>query len=139
MFYIYYLQNWIIQRRYKKKNSKINIVQAKIFIALLYYAVFGIISLVYISLSESSQDIFLEELQKYFVCEAKGTGSACDRSQFEQHQHTWLRGLTFTLLGLLPLVNLIFVISCNDCMQQFKEKSANFFSYVSNVMELKAN
>ena len=120
--YIHYLQSWIFQRKYKKENSKISTAEAKIFIALSYYAVFGIFTLTYFSLFTSSGEAYFQEIQKYFVCEAKGSGSACDRSQFEQYQHPWLRGLTFTLFGLLPLVNLIFVISWKDSKRALQEK-----------------
>ena len=122
------MQNWIIQRKYKKGNSNISIVEAKIFIALSYYAVFGIFSVAYASLTTSNRDAYFQEVQKYFVCEAKGSGSACDRSQFEQYQYVWLRGLTFTLLGLLPLVNLIFVISWKDSKRFFGEKCRKTFT-----------
>ena len=104
-------QNWIFGRKFKKGNSNLTVIETKIFIALTYYAVFGVVTMADFALFTANQDNHISEIQKYFVCEAKGSGSECDRSQFEG-QRGWLHSLSYILLGLLPLIS-----ECHLCRQ----------------------
>ena len=107
---MYISQNWILGRKLKKENSNLAVIETKVLIALTYYAVFGVVAMADFALFTARNDEHISEIYEYFVCEAKGSGSECDRTGFEK-QRAWLHSLTYALLGLLPLVNLIFVVS----------------------------
>ena len=114
------LQNCIFRRKFQAKNSSLAVIETKIFIALIYYAVFGIVALSDYALFTENHNNYISEVQKYFVCEAMGSGSKCDRSRFERQQRTWLHGTAYVLLGLLPLVNVIFVVSWKSAIHHLK-------------------
>ena len=128
---MYISQNWILGRKLKKENSNLAVIETKVLIALTYYAVFGVVAMADFALFTAQNDEYTSEIYEYFVCEGKGSGSECDRTRFEQQgRGAWLHALTYALLGLLPLVNLIFVVSWKKvahhsktfCMKKYYRK-----------------
>ena len=99
-----------IASSYRKGVCKISTSETKIMIVLFYYGLFGIVSLSYFSVASINRDDFIEAIEWYFVCAAAGSEMECDRSNFEQFTFTGLVVTTYTLLALIPYVNLIFVI-----------------------------
>ena len=55
---------------------------------------------------------FIDEVKKYFVCEAFGYNSddPCPRN-YEQYTHGWLEAVAYLVMGFIPTVNLVFVIN----------------------------
>ena len=81
----------------------------------------------YISVSAFSDfrrkaDLFLYELMKYFICELNGHDplNPCDRSVIEGIQPDGLSIMVYMNGGILPVVNLIFVISIQDSKRRLK-------------------
>ena len=99
-----------------------SVIETKIFIALTYYTVAGALTLADFSLVATKIDSTTTELQKYFICEGKGSGSPCDKSQVQQILTPWLDLTTYALSGLFPVVNLIFIISWKDVKRSLQEK-----------------
>ena len=94
---------------------KVSTPEAKILLVLLYYAVIVIVSLSYYSVQvgEHLQEDDITLIAQYFICEAAGSnnGVECDRSGFDRLGYNGLRVLIYLLLGLIPVVNLTFVIN----------------------------
>ena len=99
-----------------------SVIETKIFIALTYYTVAGALTLADFALVATKIDTTTTELQKYFICEGKGSGSPCDKSQIQRILIPWLDLTTYTLLGLLPAVSLIFIISWKDVKRTLQER-----------------
>ena len=65
-------------------------------------------------------DIFGIELNRYFMCERFGHDptNPCNRARFERTRSEVLAILSLGLHGILPLFNLIFVISVRDLREK---------------------
>ena len=72
------------------------------------------------SIFTNKSDIIANELDRYFMCELSGHDPAnpCDRERFERIINDVPVILAFGLHGILPLVNLIFVISVQDLREK---------------------
>ena len=111
---------------------KISTAETKIIVVLCYYALFGIVALSFFSLETAQQDDQIMAVQQYFVCEAAGSGVECDRSGFDRFEIHGLVVLVYILLGLIPAVNLTFVINwtvAKDSLKRiWKKYSLSIFS-----------
>ena len=103
-------------RRKEKGKVVVSTAEKKLLIVLCYYILFGIVSMVFSSLTSSniSRQLF-EAIVSHFTCEALGyTPGKCDRGLFQQYSITWLFSLTLVLLALIPVVSLLFVLNTED-------------------------
>ena len=99
-----------------------SVIETKIFIALTYYTLAGAVALADFALLTTKINSRAAELQKYFICEGKGSGTPCDKSQLQRISTPWIDLTTYVLLGLLPAVSLIFIISWKDVKRALQEK-----------------
>ena len=99
-----------------------SVIETKIFIALTYYTFAGAVVLADFALLTTKINSRATELQKYFICEGKGSGSLCDKLQLQKISTPWLDLTTYALLSLLPAVNLIFIISWKDVKRALQVK-----------------
>ena len=120
------LQNWLIRRKHKKSKSKLSVIETKIFIALIYYTIVGTVTLVDFVILTITEESRISEIEKHFACEARGSGSPCDRSKLEKNGDQWVDLITYALLGLIPVVNLIFIISWKGIKRALQEKLRKF-------------
>ena len=107
----------------KKENGQViaSTGEKRLIIILSYYILFGIISMVTVSLSTKNTPY--ESIMTHFSCEALGyTPGKCDRSIFEQHTISWLLTLTFVLHGLVPVVSLVFVLDIREFKAQMLKR-----------------
>ena len=108
----------------KKGNVLVSTAEKKLLIVLCYYILFGIVSMVFSSLTSSniSHQLF-QAIATHFTCEALGyTPGKCDRGLFEQYSITWLFSLTLVLLALIPVVSLVFVLNTGDVKKWLRKK-----------------
>ena len=104
---------------------KISTPEAKILLVLMYYAVIVIVTLSYYSVQvgeQLQQDDITPIIAQYFICEAAGSGNGveCDRSGFGHFGYHGLGVLIYLLLGLIPVVNLTFVINWTVAKESLK-------------------
>ena len=102
--------------------------ETKIIIVLCYYALFGLVALSYFAVESAFQEEKFQAIQQYFVCEAVGSGTECDRSGFDNFGYHFLTILAYLMLGLLPTVNLTFVINWTAASQSCKRFWMKHFS-----------
>ncbi len=93
-----------------QKKDQTRVAQAKILIVLVDYIILGISALTSYSLASRQFSRFLDELQKYFICESAGTGEVCDRSGFMEYNNPASSAISFILLGIVSMVNLLYVM-----------------------------
>ena len=111
-------------RRKEKGKVVVSTAEKKLLIVLCYYILFGIVSMVFSSLTSSniSRQLF-EAIVNHFTCEALGyTPGKCDRGLFQQYSITWLFSLTLVLLALIPVVSLLFVLNTEDIKKWLRKK-----------------
>ena len=88
-------------------------MERKLMLTLGYFVLFGTMSLVFLAVFVADQDHIKEIIQDFIVCEAPGlnVNHNCSSNFTELTKHSDLATATFTLLGMFPLVVLIFTIN----------------------------
>ena len=91
----------------------ISTAEKKLLVVLCYYILFGVTALITFALYTARRDTLIATTIQYFTCEATGhVPGKCDRALFQQHDDIWwLFCVVYILLGLIPTVNLIFVVN----------------------------
>jgi len=99
-------------------NIKFGTPEVKVLLLSTYFVVFGIITLVTLSLSIRDSEIIIENTLHFIACQVKGHTSinSCEaeRDELESHLQPELRSTVFISLGLLPWSNLLFAIQFRD-------------------------
>ena len=90
--------------------------EIKILILLSYFIVFGIVSLVNLTITLNEADPFLDDLFNYFACQLSGYNPNCEdfRRQFEKHLKPGLNGAAYLLLGLNTWVHILIATKAQD-------------------------
>ena len=127
IYLVSYAQNQIATG-FRKGVWKLSTAETKIVVVLCYYALFGLVALSYFSVESAYQEEQFQVIQQYFVCEAVGSGTECDRSGFDNFGYHGLTILAYLMLGLLPAVNLTFVINWTAASESCKHFWTKHFS-----------
>ena len=84
--------------------------ERKVLIVLLYMVPVGVLAATGVTVFTRDAPRFEEELGKYFLCEAiPSPGQPCTGG-YRKYSHPVVTIIAAVLVGLLPLVNLIFII-----------------------------
>ena len=103
-----------------KRHTAVNKSELKILILLIYFSILlaGIITS--FTLRLSSIDSLITDVRVYFSCEAVGDipgKTPCDRS-FERLGSEILSVISYLLIGLYPIVSLIYVVNVQELKQK---------------------
>ena len=95
---------------------KFSVPEIKILILLSYFIVFGIVSLVNLTITINEADPFLHDLLNYFTCQLDGYNPECEefRRQFEKHLKPGLNGTSYLLIGLCTWVHVLIATKAQD-------------------------
>lgn len=108
-----------------KSPYKIGTAERKILIVFVYYVLLTVISLVAFSLSIKHKDQFISKVGEYFHCESHGVNpnSHCDEfvDSYLKHRQVALVSMSHILLGLYPVVNLIYVVNIRELKPHVKK------------------
>ena len=108
-----------------KQTNKSGTAERKILIVFIYYVLLAAISLVAFSLSIKSIDQFIAEVLKYFKCESRGVDpdNHCDKyiNSYLKHRQVALISMSHILLGLYPVVNLVYVVNIRELKKLIKK------------------
>ena len=106
-------QHGLFKARQSRNPYKIGTAERKLLIVFVYYVVLAVIALTTFTLTSQDRERFTSALLYYFECESKGVdpNNPCDPNIYMKLEHVALGSLSYILLGLFPMVNLIFVIS----------------------------
>ena len=88
---------------------------------MVYYIIFGGISLVYFGIATATQDDYAKLLTNYFECEAFGVhpNVSCDtHREFEKYNYQGLSVTVYMLMGFISTANLIYVINWKALMHK---------------------
>ena len=93
---------------------KFSVPEVKILILSCYFLIFGIVTLINISITNRDSDAVLQTMVEYFICQARGFGAdnTCDEEfdKLDSYSKTELNGITYLLLCVVPWSNLLFAI-----------------------------
>lgn len=111
--------------------------EVKILILLSYFLVFGIVSLVNISITINEANAFLDDLFKYFACQLGGYNPKCEefRQQFEKHLKPGLNGANYALIGLITWVHILIATKAQD-YKWLRQKAASCYHYLINKVSV---
>ena len=89
-----------------------------ILVIFCYYVILGVFSLTTFTLIIKNQRV-VEEISGYFTCELPGVDpqNPCDPSHYQALLHPELECLTYVLLQIFPVINLIFAVNIEDLKQ----------------------
>ena len=95
---------------------KFSVPEIKVLILLSYFIVFGIVSLVNLTITINEADPFLHDLLNYFTCQLGGYNPECEefRRQFEKHLKPGLNGTSYLLIGLYTWVHVLIATKAQD-------------------------
>ena len=94
-----------------RQGKLLGTAEKKILAVFVAYIIFGVYTLVYVSIVTANSHKFGEALTAYFKCELSGhVPDKCDRSEFEQYKYPYVSATGYILLGLLPISILNYVL-----------------------------
>ena len=107
-----------------RKMLKLHSGEVKVLVISCYYAILALVFAATITLHKI-QDLeqFISDITNYFLCEATGTLRECDKPSVDLYR----RGVSlvsFILIGLYPIVNLIYVLN----IQELKQKISKYIA-----------
>ena len=112
-------QHGLFRAKQSKNPFKVGTAERKLLIIFCYYVVLGVIALTTFTVTTRNVELFTEELGQYFLCEAVGPEDPCDRSGFEELTHPELVAVSYVLLGIFPVFNVVFAVNVNE-LKQFR-------------------
>jgi len=105
-----------------------NVPEIKILFLSCYFVVFGVITLINVSIGIRDSDIILDKLFIYFTCQAAGYNGpdTCvkERDDLESYLKPELNAASYILLGLLPWSNLMYAIQAKDVKKVIQKLTA---------------
>ena len=80
------------------------------------------IALTAFTLAAKNDNLFLKEIARYFTCELPGNDpqNSCDRSRYQALLYPEMNCISYVLLGMFPVVNLVFAVN----IKELKERCA---------------
>ena len=106
-----------------KKVLKMRSGEVKVLIISCYYAIFAVFIVTTFTITNvQKHEQFTSDITTYFMCEAAGTVRECDKS-FVDHTGDIFTILSIILIGLFPIVNLIYVLN----IRELKQKISKYF------------
>ena len=98
--------------------------EVKVLLISCYYATFAVFIVTTFTITNVQQhEQFISDITDYFMCEATGTVKECDLSFVDQTGDIFTI-LSIILIGLFPIVNLIYVLN----IRELKQKITKYFS-----------
>ena len=112
-------QQGLFRIKLSKSPFKIDTAERKILIIFCYYVLLGVIALITFTLATRDNGRLLEEITGYFRCEFTGIDAQnpCDRSRYQALLNPELNCISYILLGIFPVVNLVFAVNVEELKQ----------------------
>ena len=82
-----------------------------------YYAVLAVVALTTFTISTRNDEMSAGIIAKHFICERNGVvdpGRSCDRSHVEGLGNPAWTTMSYILLGIFPIVNLIYAVNVQE-------------------------
>ena len=131
----------LLQRRqlFEKRDSKylryfisFSVPEVKSLILSCFFIIFGITTLISLSIRSRDSDIILDRLFAYFACQARGNNA--NNTCYEEHHELemilrpHLNIVTYFLMGVLPWSNLLFAIQIGYVKERIQRVVRHYIS-----------
>ena len=129
-----------MRSRGKYSCISFSVPEVKILIILSCYSIFGILSLVNLSVSIYEANPFLDDLLRYFACQLGGLNPMCEdiRHEFEKHLKPGLNGVTYFSLELFSWMYLLFAIQGQD-IKRLSQRTASCYNTNAKFLPWKSH
>ncbi len=99
-----------------KSAFRIGTAERKVLIVFCYYIVLAVVALTTFTLTTRNDEVTVKRIFLYFVCEQKGHNpdDPCSRSDFEELTYPAWTTMSYILLGMFPIVNLIYAVNIQE-------------------------
>ena len=107
---LHFQQNLLFRIHQSKSSFSFGVAEKKLVIIFAYFIVLEVVAFIGSSLSQRDASQLMQETGKYFTCELNGhdPSNPCDRTAFERFQHPTILIISYILLLLTPLVNMVY-------------------------------
>ena len=98
----------------------------KLLIIFSYYVVLAVVALTVLTMASRNSSQLVKSILRYFFCEQGGhnPSSPCSRSDIEHLGHPSIEALSYILLALLPVVNLLYAVNIAELKELWIERNA---------------
>ena len=135
LFPILLLQRQLLFHKRKSKYFSyfisFSVPEVKILILSCYFIIFGIVTLINLSIIIRDRKIVLDSLLDYFACQARGYSSSntchAEYDELKSNFDPEYSNTSFILLGFLSWSNLLFAIQVSD-IKKAMEKVVHLYS-----------
>ena len=136
---IYIIQEFVLKsfQGNKPRQIHIGIAEAKVFMIVCYYVILGSVGLSTYTYFITTDDDTAEAFQHYFMCQSVGVvpGLDCgDLPNVRLQEFGKLASVAATLIGLSPLVSLIFVVRLSCSRKYFTARTFQSSKTMFQVM-----
>ena len=78
-----------------------------------------------LTIGARNAELFEARLENYFFCELSGhdPNNPCDRKSFSEISYPDLTVLAFALLGIFPVVNMVYAVNIKELKEKFRNCS----------------
>ena len=123
------------------QSFKIGTAEKKLFLVFIFYIFQASISLTVFTIGTRNSELFANALQEYFMCEFKGhdPSDPCTHNGTGQVS-TPLNVLSIILLGLYPVVQLVFALNISELKELYgsrKKRNKHQLSRSTNLSSCK--
>ena len=120
--------------------------ELKLLFTLVFFSVFGIVSLAYFGTDTATRDKYINGIEKYFECQAFGVhpNVSCKQlaKDFENYDYPHFSIIVYLLLGLVTTAILVYVCNwsavatfCNSIRRRRKYTRTNLDTYIEHNSE----
>ena len=106
---------------------KISKAEIKLIVVFIYYIILSVFTLSAITLNTRNFNSLKNALLLYFSCEQGGYNMGCSREDIEKLTHPFTSALSYVLLCLFPIVNLIYIVNIQECKDTLRQWKLNKF------------
>ena len=80
------------------------------------------VALTSFTIETRNSEPFMEALINYFICEGRGNdpNNPCDRNTFRQYSNPELTTISFVLINIFPVINLVYAVNIKEMKEKFK-------------------
>ena len=98
------------------------VLKKKVLLILAYFIVVIAMLIARSGINELFEEALWSSIRDYFLCEAVGhVEGKCSRESFEKYLAPLLEGLLYIMVGLFPVVYLLFVVNLEQIFARVKE------------------
>ena len=111
-----------MKEKEKSNRFQLGAAEKKLLVVFCYYVVLASVALTSFTLSIRNLPSFLRKLQTYFLCEQRGhdPSNPCSRV-FQEQSYPLLATASFILLGMFPVVNMLYAVNLRDLKEILKK------------------